>query len=175
MRVMFEDEARFGRISDTRRCWVPKGIRPNVPTQLVREYTYAFAAVSPHDGIVDSLILPEVNSSTMSIFLDEISKRHSKEHVLMFMDQAPWHKSGELKIPDNIKLKWLPPYSPQCNPTEHLWDDIREKYFANKVFSSMNGVEDTLMRALFNMESDHQKTKSLTGFDWVVNISLIAN
>ena len=65
VRLMFQDEARFGRISDARRCWVPADIRPVVGCQLVREYTYAYAAVSPHDGIMDSLVLPEVNASLM--------------------------------------------------------------------------------------------------------------
>ena len=58
VRVMFEDEARFGRISDPRRCWAPAGVRPEVNTQVVREYEYAFAAVSPHDGALDTLVLP---------------------------------------------------------------------------------------------------------------------
>ncbi len=70
---MFQDEGRFGRISDPRRCWAPTGLRPDVPGQVIREYTYAFAAVSPHDGTLDSLILPEVNTEMMSIFLEEVS------------------------------------------------------------------------------------------------------
>ncbi len=66
---MFQDEGRFGRINDPRRCWAPDGIRPDVPAQFVREYTYVYAAVSPDDGTLDSLILPEVNAEAMSIFL----------------------------------------------------------------------------------------------------------
>ena len=66
---MFQDEARFGRISDTRRCWAPAGVRPEVSTQVVREYEYAFAAVSPHDGALDTLVLPSVNAEAM---LDEV-------------------------------------------------------------------------------------------------------
>ena len=58
VRLMFQDEGRFGRINEPRRCWAPIGIRPDVHVQFVREYTYAYVAVSPHDGVMDSLILP---------------------------------------------------------------------------------------------------------------------
>ena len=51
LRLMFQDEARFGLISDPRRVWAPPGIRPEVPVQIVRQYSYAYAAVSPHDGV----------------------------------------------------------------------------------------------------------------------------
>ena len=175
MRLMFADEGRFGRISDPRKCWAPEGIRPDVPRQIVREYDYAFAAVSPQDGILDSLILPEVNAEMMSLFLAEVSARHPEEFILMVMDQAGWHRARALRIPENIRLMWLPPYSPQCNPVEHLWDEIREKWFANRVFGSLAAVEDTLVEALATLEKDHQRMLGLTGFDWIISIPLNAN
>jgi len=76
---------------------------------------------------MDSLILPEVNAEAMSIFLDEVAKRHRDEFILMGMDQATWHKANDLVNPENIHLIWQPPYSPQCNPVENIWDEIREK------------------------------------------------
>lgn len=165
---MFEDEGRFGRISDPRRCWAPKGIRPDVPSQFVREYTYAFAAVSPLDGAMDSLILPQVNAEAMSLFLAEVASRHPDEHILMFMDRAGWHRAKDLIVPRNMRLDWLPPYSPQCNPVEHLWDEIREKHFCNRVFNSLDAVENTLCSALASLEASPQVVASLTGFDWIV-------
>ncbi len=124
---MFQDEARFGRISDLRHCWTPKGIRPNVAAQIVREYTYVYAAISPHDGVLDSLILPEVSTKAMSVFLTEISARHPEEFILMVLDGTSWHRSETLIVPENMRLVTLPPYSPQLNPVEHLWEEIREK------------------------------------------------
>lgn len=165
---MFEDEGRFGRISDPRRCWAPKGIRPDAPSQFVREYTYAFAAVSPLDGVLDSLILPHVNAEAMSLFLAEVASRHPDEHILMFMDRAGWHRSKDLIVPRNMRLDWLPPYSPQCNPVEHLWDEIREKHFCNRVFNSLDAVEITLCSALASLEASPQVVAGLTGFDWIV-------
>jgi len=72
MRLMFQDEARFGRISDCRRAWAPRPVRPLVKAMLTHEYTYAYAAASPLDGKFDSLVLPHVNTECMQIFLDEI-------------------------------------------------------------------------------------------------------
>lgn len=172
---MFQDEGRFGRISDPRRCWAPAGVRPALPTQMVREFTYGFAAISPHDGVLDSLILPEVNAAALSLFLAEVARRHANDLILMFLDQAGWHKASDLVVPANMRLEWLPPYSPQCNPVEHLWEEIREKWFANLVFRDMKGVEDTLSTALTTLERDCKRIKSLAGFEWIVSIPLNAN
>jgi hypothetical protein len=169
IRIMFEDEARFGRISDPRYCWAPKGMRPTVPCQLVREYTYAYAAVSPLDGVLDSLILPDVDTYSMSLFLSVVSERHPDETVLMFMDQAGWHKAKALIIPSNIRLLNLPPYSPELNPAEHLWEEIREKWFPNLVFRSITAVEDTLMEALAALERDSERVGGLSGFNWIIS------
>ena len=166
---MFQDEARFGRINDPRRCWAPKGFRPEVGMQIVREYTYAFGAVSPHDGTLDSLVLPVVTAETMSIFLEEVARRHPEEFILMFLDGAGWHRANDLTVPENMRLEALPPYSPQLNPVEHIWDEIREKWFANEVFNSLDAVEDRLVEALVALENDRELVASTTGFDWVIN------
>jgi putative transposase len=171
---MFQDEARFGRLSDPRRCWAPRGIRPHVSAQLVREFTYAFAAVSPQDGVLESLVLPEVTAETMSLFLAEVAARHPADFILMFLDQAGWHKAKALVVPVNMRLEWLPPYSPECNPVEHLWEEIREKWFANRLFRHLDGVEDTLVTALHTLEQETERIASITGFDWIISIPLNA-
>jgi len=169
LRLMFQDEARFGRINDPRRCWAPKGFRPEVGMQIVREYTYAFGAVSPHDGTLDSLVLPVVTAEAMSIFLEEVARRHPEEFILMFLDGAGWHRANDLVVPENMSLEALPPYSPQLNPVEHIWDEIREKWFANEVFNSLDAVEDRLVEALVALENDKELVASTTGFDWIIN------
>jgi hypothetical protein len=114
--VMFQDEARFGRISDTRRCWCPRPIRPLCQSMVTREYTYAYAAVSVADGVLDSLILPHTNSDCMQVFLDEVSSRHPGDRIIMILDGAGWHTSGLLTIPENMRLVPLPPYAPGTEP-----------------------------------------------------------
>ena len=174
LRLMFQDEGRFGRLSDPRRCWAPPGVRPQVGAQAVRESLYAFAALSPHDGVLDSLILPEANTAMMQLFLDEVARRHDKEFVIMLMDQAGWHTAKALRAPDNLALDWLPPYSPQCNPVEHLWEELREKHFSNRVFQSLDVVEETLITGLAALEADARRVQSLSGFDWIISIPLNA-
>ena len=105
----------------------------------------------------------------MSIFLGEVAQRHSEEFILMFLDGAGWHRAHDLKVPPNMRLEALPPYSPQLNPVEHIWDEIREKWFANEVFNSLDAMEDRLVEALAALENDKELVASITGFDWIVN------
>lgn len=116
LRLMFQDEARFGRISDVRHCWDKKPHRPMVRAMLTQQYTYAYAAVSPVDGKFDSLILPHVNGHCMQLFLNEIAARYPDENVVMVIDGAGWHRSQALKLPDNVRTVLLPPYAPELNP-----------------------------------------------------------
>jgi transposase-like protein len=172
---MFEDQARFGRIRDPRRCWAPPGVRPEVSIQLIREYEYAFAAVSPQDGTLDTLVLPTVNTEAMGVFLAEVSRRHAEEFIVMVLDGAGWHKARRLLVPANMRLLFLPPWSPQLNPVEHVWDEVREKWFGNRVFASLNAVEEQLITALRTLEEDATRVASLTGFDWIKTIPLNAH
>lgn len=175
VRLMFQDEGRFGLLGSPRRCWAPRGLRPVVGARLERKYIYAFGAVSPHDGVMDSLVLPWVNAETMSMFLAEVAQRHADEFVLMVMDQAGWHIAGELVVPANMKVVLLPPYSPELNPAEHLWKALREDCFANHVFKGLDAVEEALTEGLVALESDRVRTQSMTGFKWITSISLNAN
>jgi len=169
---MFMDEARFGRISDTRYCWCPKPFRPVCYSMVSHEYTYAYATVSVTDGKVDSLILPHVNGDCMQIFLDEISVRYPDNRMIMVLDGAGWHRNESLIVPDNIQLLKLPPYSPELNPVEHLWDDLREKSFHNVVFNSIDALEDHLEEALRNMENDQDRIRSIVAWPWIINALL---
>jgi transposase len=166
---MFGDEARFGRITDPAACWAPSGIRPIVPCQAIREYTYAYAAVAPGEGTMDSLILPDMYASTLQVFLDELSARHPDRLILFIIDGAPSHRAGKekLTIPWNIRIIELPPYSPECNPTEDVWDEMREKFFCNCVFQDMAAVEQRLVTALLSMEQDRERLRSITHFPWI--------
>jgi len=174
LRVMFQDEAGFGRINKPKRCWCPKGCRPAVPCQHIREYTYAYAAASPHDGEMVSLILPKTNAMCMSIFLKEVSSRFPDEQILMIMDKAAWHTAGTLQVPDNIEIFPLLPYSPELNPIENIWDEVREKGFNNEVFNSLVLVENRLCDTLFDLENDMNRVKSITGWPWIIRTNLIA-
>ena len=92
----------------------------------------------------------------------------------MVMDQAGWHLAGELVVPANMHLIYLPPYSPELNPADHLWEAVREVCFANHVFADLDAVEVALTKGLVALESDPARTQSMTGFGWMTSISLHA-
>jgi transposase len=141
---------------------------------MVREYTYACAAVSPADGVLDSLILPTVNAQAMSLFLAEVSQRHPDDFILMVMDKAGWHMAHDLVIPENMRLIFLLPYSPELNPVEHLRDEIREKWFPNRVFGSLKEVQNVLADALATLENSTFRVASITGFHWIIRLIMMA-
>ena len=110
----------------------------------------------------------------MSLFLEEVSARHPDAYISVVLDGAGWHKADELVVPANMKLLSLPPYSPQLNPVEHLWDELREKSFPNLVFHDLDALEEHLVDALAALEADRPRVKSIAGFDWLLRIPLKA-
>lgn len=109
VRLMFQDEGRFGLMGTPQRCWAPHNTRQVVGARLERKHMYVFSAVSPHDGVMDSLVLPWVNAEMMALFLAEVAQRHADEFIGMVMDQAGCHVAGKLAVPANMRLIHLPP------------------------------------------------------------------
>lgn len=146
-----------------------------VKAMLTHQYVYAYGAVSIPQGNFDSLVLPAVNSGCMAIFLAEISQRYPNDTIVMVLDGAGWHKSLSMPIPDNICLLSLPPYSPDLNPVEHLWDELREKYFHNRAFDSLDALENRLVEALRALENNNESVKSICNWNWIINAISNAN
>ena len=136
---------------------------------VTQEYTYAYAAVSVADGDLDTLILPHVNGDCMQLFLDEVATRHPQDRIVMVLDGAGWHQSQALTPANNLRLLTLPPYSPELNPVEHLWDDLREKSFHNRIFDSIDALELHLESSLRAMELDHPRVRSIVAWPWIIN------
>lgn len=164
---MFQDEARFGRIQEPHRCWSMKGVRPLVGQQLVREYIYIYGAISPKDGGADFLILPALDQDCFALFLRELSLRYPEEYILIFCDGASAHHTQSIEVPGNIMVHKLPPYSPELNPTENIWDDMREKWFKNKAFKSITAVIEQLEKAALFYENHQAICKSISNFSWI--------
>jgi transposase len=168
LRIMFADEARFGRMNRPRPCWAPIGTRPEVAAQLIREYIYLYGAVSPKDGRCAYLIMPTSNTACFQAFLDVLARKFAREDILLILDGAPNHRCGELALPANIRLLFLPPYSPELNPKEHIWDEIREKIFKNYALKSMDTVQVKLDEAIFYIERNPKLVRSITSFPYIV-------
>jgi hypothetical protein len=167
---MFQDEARFGRMSDPRSCWAPAPMRPVVNLALIREFRYEYAAVSPWDGGLDYMTSEKMNTDNMSRFLDQVSKAHGQDFMVMVLDGASSHKCKDLIVPENITLVFLPPYSPELNPSELVWNELRRNYFVNKVFDSLNAATLQAENGLSRMSSDKKTVRSLTNWPWISDI-----
>jgi len=174
-RLLFQDEGRFGRINDTRRCWAPLPLRPVVGHQIVREYLYGFVAVSPFDGGCTALILPWVDTQTMTLFLRHTAHEFADSFCLMLLDGAGWHHAHDLVLPDNLRLLFLPPYSPELNPAEHVWEYLRENHFGNDTFPTLEAVGERLATGLRSLAEQPDLVRSLTCFDWLNTIRLSSN
>ena len=114
------------------------------------------------------MILPQVNTGCMQLFLNEVSLRHPDEHIVIVIDGAGWHRSAALKVPANIYLLKLPPYAPELHPIEHVWDELREKFFHNRVFKSLDTLEAHLMMALKTLEDNPNTVASIVSWPWII-------
>jgi transposase len=175
VRLMFQDEARFGRMVRIRRCWAPMPARPTVCNGYEREFLYVYGAVSPLQGQLDWMITPQMNTANMSAFLAQISARHRRDFIVMVVDGASSHVAKDLLVPKNIRLLRLPPYAPELNPQEHVWDELREKAFPNRVFADLHSVLGQLQAGLPSLASDRKALRSLTVWPWIVSLNLNAH
>jgi hypothetical protein len=171
---MFQDEARFGRMVRIRRCWAPTPVRPVVNNGYEREFTYVYGAVSPVEGELDWMLSPKMNTEKMGEFLTQVSSAHLDEFILMIIDGASSHVAKDLMVPENIRLYRLPPYAPELNPQEHIWDELREKEFPNRVFADMASVIRQLEAGLPRLAANQECIKSISAWPWIVSLNLNA-
>lgn len=164
---MFQDEAGFGRINKPKYCWCKKGIRPSVPCHHIREYRYAYGAVEPLTGESFFLIMPYCNTNCMNVFLDHLSKKYLDDKIILVCDGAVWHKAKCLNIPSNIRLLFIPPYTPEMNPIEQIWKEIRKRGFKNEIFNTLDKVVDRLCDTICSLSA--VVIKSITGRDWILS------
>lgn len=160
--VFFEDEGRFGRISREMYCWVKKDMVPSVARLMIREYIYAYSAIAPATGDCFSMIAPHCNTESMNYFLSLLASHYKNYRIVLLLDKAGWHISQGLKLPTNLLLMHLPPYSPELNPVELLWREIRRKHFHNKIFKNLDEVEATLTEALAHYHHDAPSIQQLS-------------
>jgi putative transposase len=164
---MFQDEAGFGRINKPKYCWCFPGLRPTVPCRHIREYRYAYGAVEPKTGETCFLVLPSCDTDCMNVFLQELSTAYPNDLILLVTDGASWHRSAGLRIPANIELSFLPPATPEMNPIEQIWKEIRKRGFRNEIFQTLDKVIDRLCDTICSLS--HDKIKSITGRDWIIS------
>ena len=141
--IWFHDEARIGQKNKITRRWAKRGTRPSAPHDQRTGSTYIFGAICPARGIGAGLVLPFCNSATMALHLAELSQAVTPgAHAVVLLDQAGWHTSPKLAVPANISLLPLPPKAPELNPTENIWQFLRDNWLSNRIYDSEHEIVD---------------------------------
>ena len=152
--LWFFDESRFGTHSKIGHGWFRTGIRTPVKIKLGYKNFYLYSAANPKTGEEFTLLLPNVNINCMNIFLNEFAKTIGQRRVLIIMDGAGWHKSDKLKYPKNIRIIIQPPYSPELNPIEKLWQYIKDHTIKNRVYKTLPELENKVCKFVRTLNSE---------------------
>ena len=142
--VFFFDESRFGTHSRIGHGWFKTGSRTEVKKKLGFQNFYLYTAASPKTGSEFSLLTPYVNTEWMNVFLRKMSEWLKEKKAFVVMEQAGWHKTKKLIVPDNINIIFLPPYSPELNPIERLWQYVKDHVLKNKIYNTLNELEKSV-------------------------------
>lgn len=146
--VFFFDEGRFGFQPVTGRRWARKGVRPVAIMRPGYQNFYVYSAVSPLSGEEVSLFLPWVNTAMMNLYLAHLSGMLGDRSCLLVMDRAGWHVSKDLSVPSNIEIVLLPPYSPELNPVERLWQWLKRHCLRNRYYKNLGEIMDEVQNSL---------------------------
>ena len=173
LEIWWQDEARVGQQGSLTYVWAEKGSRPRAPRDQRHRSAYLFGAVCPARLAGAALVLPCVSAEAMNAHLAEISSQVAAgAHAVLVLDGAGWHQSGgRLRLPDNISLLKLPPYCPELNPVENIWEFLRGNELSNRVFDTYEAILDACCHAWNAFLADPQRIRSVTERQWAqVNI-----
>ena len=167
--LWFMDEARVGQKGRLTHVWYQKGVRPHGVRQQGFASAHLFGAVCPARGEGVALVLPEVSTAAMDIFLAELSRAvPAATHAALVLDRAGWHVSEDLTVPANLTLIPLPPYSPELNPVERVWEYLRDRWLSHRVLAGgYEAVVDAACAAWNALLAEPGRLRSLTNFPWL--------
>lgn len=169
--VWSEDETRVGQQGSLTRIWAKRGTRPRKVRQQQFISTYIYGAACHMTGESCALILPYANTESMNIFLEELSSRiRSNRHVALLIDNAGWHRSIHLIVPPNITLIPLPPYAPELNAMEQIWEWIKNHYLSNQCYLNYAQIVDRACSAWNNLSRNSELIKSIMYREWINNL-----
>ena len=166
--VWQQDESRVGQQGSTTRIWAKKGTRPRKVRQQQFISTYIYGAVCAKTGATFGLVLPYTNAAAMQLFLNELSSQvKDNRHIALVIDNAGWHTAKELSVPENITLVPLPPYSPELNATEQVWNWMKSHYLSNCNFKDYDEIVNKVCLAWNEFSRQPELVKSMCARDWL--------
>lgn len=167
--VWFQDEARVGQRGTVTRTWAAKGTRPRMNRQQQFEYAYIFGAVCPDRDEAVGIVMPSVNSHAMLEHLKAISANIPPgRHAVIVLDQAAWHTTEKVQTFDNLSLLPLPPASPELNPVEQIWQQLRDNWLANRSFDGYEAIVDACCEAWNWFVDIPEKVRKLCRREWAI-------
>ena len=166
--MWWQDEARIGQQGSLTYVWAERGSRPRAPRDRRYSWAYIFGAVCPDRGVGAALVLPHADIQAMNLHLREISTQVAAgAHAVLTVDGAGWHKpGGGLRVPDNISLLALPPYSPELNPVENVWQFLRQNFLSNRVFATYDAILDACCEAWNKLLAVPDQIRSIANRDY---------
>ncbi len=166
--LWWQDEARIGQQGSLTYIWAERGSRPRAPRDQRYAWAYVFGAVCPAHGLGAGLVLPEVNAAAMNLHLAETGRHVAPgAHAVVVLDGAGWHQTGgRFRIPGNLSLLHLPPYSPELNPAENVWQYSRQNYLSNRFFDTDDTTVDACCDAWNALMAKPERIRSIAQRDW---------
>jgi transposase len=162
------DEHRIGLLPLIRRVWAPIGKRPIAPVQQRYEWLYVCGFVRPSTGKTEWWLLPTVNARLFGLMLAAFARdvgAGATNHILLVLDGAGWHTGDEVTVPEGIHLLFLPSYSPELQPAEHLWPLTNEP-LANQRFPDLATVEAVQTERCLTLQRQPALIRQHTLFHW---------
>ncbi len=168
MELWAEDEHRLGLRPILRLLWAPKGQRPIAFVRPRYEWLYVVAFVCPESGEGSFWLVPALKGKIFHRLLQAFAQEQQVgrgKRILLVLDQAGWHRSTDVQVPEGITLLSLPPYSPELQPAEHLWPLI-DQALANRIFGSLAELEAALGARIGVLSERKEQIRSTTLFHW---------
>jgi putative transposase len=171
--IWFQDEARVGQKGGHTYIWAPVGARPPMVRDNRHDSAHLFGAICPDRGVGAAIIMPVMNTEAMNEHLKEIGTQVSPgSHAVLVLDGAGWHQTGgELSVPDNISLLPLPPYAPELNPMENVWEYLRANKLCALVWDTYDAIVQACRQAWDFLIKDPDRIRSIGMRAWTcVNV-----
>ena len=148
--------------------WAPRGSRPARVRDCRHESAYLFGAICPARAVGAAIVMPRVSSEAMAVHLERVSEQVGKSaHAVLVCDGAGWHQPGaRLKVPHNVTLLRLPPYAPELNPMENVWEYLRSNQLSMTVWANYAAILDACCNAWNSLMKDTKRIISLTTRTW---------
>lgn len=160
------DEHRLGLKPLRRRAWAKRGRRPIAISHHKYRWLYLYGFVHPASGAVDWWLANTVGVALFQAVLDAFAENVGVDKIIVLvLDNAGWHVSGKLRVPETIRLCFLPPYTPELQPAEHLWP-LTDEAVANQPFETIDALAETLDRRCSALADQPDLIRSNTRFHW---------